>query len=1064
MHIDFVALSLDPLARNGGAWRYAYAPWYAKRRFPALPIAAAIMACLMLHSLPAIAAVGGAARSASHPIPAVTKAPDPGARPVFYQPPPAPLGLAASGDGWSVFSRGVNRINASASVGAETWLATDMGVKVLDRAHKTVTHYTRLDGLPDDRVLAISAAADGAWAIVATRHGEAFGAAVCELKRGSGKWRVLRESPRPIVPALPPNSGANASYLPGGPLENALVSACPEKLCIALSPIRREDHSFAYCFDRRLNVWDEIPALPAAIADRSTLSITWTDVDRDGIWLATTAGLLRYQLREKTWRRYLADRMVYAAAKAEDGTLWLADYLSIAQPVDRNPRAAVDNAPSGHWYATHVLPKTGATTDFPAPDTGIRQSAYGGRIAMMVSGISVIGRSVWLTPAALHPYGNPAPFFRLNTQDGTWHSFPIQSPADVDNIPDAALAQPVLPRSALQTAYYPWRLTEWVCRDASEPPQAATAGNPQLNKDSDGTQWSTDGRTLLQTDPRGAALRRFGLNQLGIPVTPQISTVTVLKGVLYAATNADLQAFDIAGGSWRRVRIPRSNWSNPNDERLIPEGDKLLIGTPSMALRYDPSSQLFGVEATTQNGGFRLLGRIGGIVWLRGPDNLLCKADPQTGEPENVDIAALPAELAGHYEAAMPFGAAGGAIWFRLHDKQAPEKGMFAGYDPIAGTWTRGHPVPTAYPSPPNCFSIGKRVYIPTVEEGASVCCCDMETSQWTVAAPKLPNGHGLQTLTVVSADDNAIWLLDARNRGLMCYHRKTAAWDTFEFPAGVWTPQNGNEAVLSGGTIYLATSLGVWTFDVGNHRWTQLPGFPGREIYLNGITTDRTSVWSIARPSNGNQAFAVRLDKVTRRWSMWGEKEGFPEKAYPANIVSDGSSAWTLASNVCFRFDTAANRWDNVSARLARPLSDQPEAPITIRPDLSSTPYLEIGDIAPDGDSVWLLPRRLVNERDNSAPKPLLVQFDRRTGRYERLAPATGPAVVGSSMQVESDAVWVPASDGVYRFSKASRTWRKIDPPASASLWGHTLTLRAVQKERTYTFYGVDSAVEWKE
>jgi hypothetical protein len=1011
-------------------------------------------------------AAGGAAHSATHPIPIAPNAPPMASRPVYYQPPPAPLGLAASGAGWSVYSRGVNRINASASQGAETWLATDMGVKVLDRAHKTVTHYTRFDGLPDDRVLAITASADGAWAIVASKHGDAPAASVCELKRGASQWRVLRETPRPIVPILPQYSGTNAVYLPGAPLENALVSACPEKLCVALSPVRRGDRAIASCFDRRLNVWDEIPPLPAALADRTTLNITWLDVDRDGIWLATTGGLLRYQLREKTWRRYLPDRMVYAAVKAEDGTLWLADYLASVPAVDPNPKSAIDNTPSGLWFATHVVPKTGLTKDFPVPDAGIRQPAYAARVPMTLAGIVIVGGNLWLTPGARHPYGNPVPFFRLNLQDNSWRSFPVQQPADVDALPDAALAQPALPRATLQAAFYPWRLTDWICKDAAEPPQDAANRNSQVNKESDGSQWSTDSRTIALTDPKGNTLRRFGLSQVAIPVTPQISAVTVLNGILYVSANAEIQAFDLGASTWKRVRVPRSNYSNSSDDRLIADGDRLLIGMPTMALRYDPAAQLFSSEATAQNGGFRLLGRIGGVAWLRGSDNLLCKADAQSGEIETAELAPLPADLAGAYEAAQPFGAAGGLVWFRLRDKKTPEKGMFAGYDPIAAAWKRGHAAPSAYPNPPTCLGAGRRVYLPVVEDGASVCCYDTETDQWSVAAPKPPNGHGLQSLTVVSADADAIWMLDSGTRSLMGYHRKTANWETFEIPLGLWTPQNGNEAILSGDSIYLATSLGVWKFNTGSHLWTQLPGFPSRDLYLNGITTDTANVWSLARPSNSNQAFAVRFDKAARRWTAWGEKEGFPEKAYPAYIVPDGSTAWTLASGVCFRLDAASNRWDNVSARLARPPSEQSDAPITVRPDLSSTPYLEIGAIVPDGDIVWLLPRSLMNDRDKTVQKPLLVEFDRRTGRYERLAPNPGPAamVTGSTMQVDADAVWVPTNEGVYRYSKTERAWRKIGPPASASLWGQTQTLTVVQHDRTYRFYGADLAVEWTE
>ena len=70
----------------------------------------------------------------------------------------------------------------------------------------------------------------------------------------------------------------------------------------------------------------------------------------------------------------------------------------------------------------------------------------------------------------------------------------------------------------------------------------------------------------------------------------------------------------------------------------------------------------------------------------------------------------------------------------------------------------------------------------------------------------------------------------------------------------------------------------------------------------------------------------------------------------------------------------------------------------------------------------------------------------------------------IGNLMQVDTNAVWVPTNEGVYRFDKAARSWRRVDPPPTAQLWGKTVTTRVLQQDRTYVFYGTDSAIEWKE
>jgi len=987
---------------------------------------------------------------------------------VFYQNPAAPLGQVASGAGWSVYSRGVNRINARETRGQQTWLATDMGLKLVDRARGLVTHYTRLDGLPDDRAVAVTSGADAAWAIVETRKGDSPMAALCELPHGSSHWRTARVTARPVVPMAQSPNDPNAGYSLGAPLPTAFVSVCPEKLCVALGPIRNTDKAIAVCFDRRLNTWDDIPPPPGLFTARNILSITWLSVDRDGFWLATTSGMLRYLLREKTWRRLLPDRMIYAATKTDDGALWLASYAPPAEPPTAGPPLAGGREPMGAWFATRVAPKTAATTDFALPLTGFRQPAYGMPVNPTISGISVVGKSVWLSPGARRPYNGPSPFFQLDATTGVWRAYPVQSVTDVDAIPDEALAQPTLPRVTLISAFYPWRLTEWTCRDLPDPPQ--DTANRVLNRDSDGSVWSTDGRTVTQTDARGTVLRRYGLGKIQVAVTPQINAVAALNGVLYATVNGDVEAFDLASETWRRMRMPRNAWSNPADDRLFPAGDRLLVGTPANVFRIDPVTQLFSTECSSQNGGFRLLGASGDSMWLRGPDNLLYRPDPATGDPEAVDPPELPAGISATYDRGQPFAYAGGLVWFKLGDKAAPQKQFVLGLDPVARSWTAGHVTPTNYPNPPTCIAAGARVYVPVVEPDASIACYDMASRSWTIAAPKAPAGKGEISLSIISADDFAFWALDNAGRCLLAFDRHAGTWSAFDLPPNVWVGQYGSESVRVGDAIYLATGGGIWRFQIATRRWTQLPGFIGRDLYLNGLMVAPADIWSIARPGNANQAFAARLTKATGQWTVWGEREGFPERAYPGSVIPNGATAWTLAGAVCFRLDPAANRWDNVSVRLARPEADRNGTPITIRPDLTGVPYLEIAEVAPDAEGAWLLPRRLASQNPATPKRPLLVRFDGRTGRYESLSPdaETSARAIGVAMQVEPDAVWVPTGDGVYRYSIPGRSWTRVDPPANAFLWGKTAAIRVaekgVQHEKICRFYGTDTAIEWKE
>jgi len=1027
---------------------------------PALP--AALYACLVSGMVFSTLGVSAQTRSAVHPL-AVASAPKGQAvRVVNSQSAPEPLGLAVTGQNWSAYSRAVNRINAFAERGSETWLATDMGVKVVDRSRHLVTHFTQLDGLPDNRVLAVATTADSAWSVVAAKHGEALTADLCEYNQTERRWHVLRSAPRPVTPTVVTNYMATNNYVPGAALENCLVSACAEKACFAVSPLKSADHILALVYDRRLKLWDEIPALPEFTADPSTLSITWLNVDRDGVWVASTAGLLRYQFREKHWARYLRDRMVYAATKAEDGTIWAATYVRSTAPIDRNAPAIESNFVSGHWFATHFTPKTGQAVHDQVPAINGRGSGYGIRVPLTFSGISLAGSSVWLTPGSRTPLGTQTPYYRFEIRDASWRSYSSQNPVEIDSVPDIALDQPTLPRGTLQRGSYPWRMREWVCRDAPEDSLSAMSRNPQSSKDLDGTVWVTDGRGLVQTDQRGTVLRRFGTGRVTVPVTPPVSAVTVVNGALYALSSGEVQAYDLNAGTWRRVHLPRSNWSNPADERLIPDGNRVWIGTPATAYRYDPATQLFSVESTTQNGGYRLLGAIGGIAWLRGPDNLLYTADANTGEPEPAEFPQVGPDILAEYERPAPFALESGIMWFRLVGKKEPDRQLYVGYHLGKRKWTAHLAVKRSNQMPPTCATSNDTFYIPLADDTGAIACYNTAADRWSFAATK-PTGTDLQNVSVISADDREIWILDSGRR-LMSFQRREKTWTAHELPAGLWIQQYGNEVVRSGNSIYVATNTGVWEYRIATNEWKALPGFPSREIYLSTLAVDSRAVWSIARPPNGNQAFALRFDKASHQWSYWTEKDGFPERAYPPNIVADGAGAWVLAAGYCYHLSPGADRWENVSARIGQ-IAEPPKGVVAVKAaEDNPATWAQVSALESDGDAVWMLMASRVGKTANGSSAPLVVRFDRASSRLDYLEPGTelGPNVVGSGLQVDHAAVWVPTQAGVFRLDKTNNKWRKVDPPAAAAVWSQFTTQRVTETGNTVMFFGADTAIRW--
>ena len=394
-----------------------------------------------------------------------------------------------------------------------------------------------------------------------------------------------------------------------------------------------------------------------------------------------------------------------------------------------------------------------------------------------------------------------------------------------------------------------------------------------------------------------------------------------------------------------------------------------------MALRFDPKSQLFAVESLRRAADFRLLGSLAGTTWFRGPDNLLYRTDPQLGEPVTVETGALPPEIAGKYEPQPPFGLGGGAVWFRLKDKKDPQRGMIAGYDPVARVWTPGHAIPSFNPNPPTCLEAGGRVYLPTVETDAAVLCYDPKAAQWSIAAPSAPQSRGHQTLTVVSVDDEGgIWMLDGAMRSLMYYQRRSASWQLFEC-----RPVSGS-----------ARPATKWC-DLA----TRFPGDLSRRVEFRdrNAQMDPASRYSRSRHIPERTYFGSRLHLVHRTTRKWepGVRGAFRQSDAPVDRLGTkgGFSGEVLSGrhragrrhrvgDGVERLLSARCRGEQVGQRFRKarspgfrpgPQSDR------CAPGSLATPFLEIAEVVPDGDSVWLLPRQGVNQGGKLERNPLLVR-----------------------------------------------------------------------------------------
>lgn len=556
------------------------------------------------------------------------------------QPPYAPTSLVFQNNEWMLFSRAVNYVTCYAQQGDELWLGTQMGVKLVNRRRKTVRHFTRLEGLPGDAVVAIAAERDAAWCLTQISKSGNFFVALCRFDKKKEQWETLREMPRSS-----PKTSMPTYYTAGIELDRNDILIAPDYICVATSPVSRSADFVLYLFDKRQRRWSEVAWDPNLRADYPFLNVTLLDADRDSMWLGTNAGLLRYRLRERKWERFLPDRLIWAGA-SEDGAFWLANSVRVIPPTPMTDRG---------WLLTRFALKTSETKDYVRPTQSGSGSYYRPGVGLP-TGVSVADGGIWVTTWGNEGGSARAGFHFLNLKTEQWRTYTPQNAQDMEFVPDAALCHPTFPRFTLLTVYVPHRFPDWFCAEEKLPPSATLTEtySSRIEEAGGNVVWTVqDNNVLVRTERESQRVERFPLTA-STALTPPVHALALLGDRLFALLSDGIQSLDLRSGNWRKMNLPLLSGSSLNtySTRLLADGEHLWVGDERMGLRYDPKSDQFSVAADYAGKYLRLLGMTEGTLWLIDGSNNPFRADLKGGPVEQVEFL-LPPNVRPHPNARL---------------------------------------------------------------------------------------------------------------------------------------------------------------------------------------------------------------------------------------------------------------------------------------------------------------------------------------------------------------------------------------------------------------------------
>lgn len=985
-------------------------------------------------------------RSAEHPAATAPSRTTTGS-PWLIQPPYAPTSLVFQSAEWSLMSRSVNYITCHAQQGDELWLGTQMGVKLVDRRRKTVRHFTRLEGLPSDFVVALAAEQDAAWCLTQTAKSGKFFVALCRFDRKREQWETLREVPRPF-----PKTSMPTYYTVGIELDNNDIIIAPDYICIATSPVPRSADIMFYLFDKRQRRWSEVAWDPNLRADYPFLNVTLLDADRDNVWLGTNAGLLRYRVRERQWQRFLPDRMIWAGA-SEDSAFWLANSL---RAVPSSPMPLTDRG----WLLTRFALKTSETQDYVRP-TQSGSGSYYRPGAGLPTGVSVADGGIWATTWGSESGSARAGFHFLNLKTEQWRVYTPQNAQDMEFVPDAALRHPTIPRSTLLVTYAQHRFPDWFCAEEKLPVSVSLSTSAErytarIEEQEGSVVWTVqDNNVLVRAERESQRVERFPLTA-STALTPPVHALALLGDRLFALMSDGIQSLDLRSGNWRKVSLPLSSGSSLDTYsiRLLAEGDDLWVGNDRMALRHDPKSDQFSVAADYAGKYLRLFGISEDSLWLIDASSHPLRADLKGGPLEQVEFL-LPFEVQPRLNARpQPMAVVGNIFWFTLNvQPTGGASNALIGYDVKAKEWIAPLYLRSSTFRPRSILRAGDTVFVAaTYEEAGSVQSYNVKTRRWEAVTTRLPIESGsFSPLILISVDNASIWGMDAERMVLWEFDRKAKTWTAHHNP-GRQTYQSATDvAVRWGDVIFVASREGLWRFSVSQREWQRVPILTLDGLNLSYLVNDEKAVWAMCSQSRSSQYYAARFDRTTKQWMIYGEESGFPERMSPSRLIVDGETAWVFAANEVYRLNPKTNRWQNLS----RELSDDAKVRVIVR------------SLVPDGQYVWMLTSGVSLTSSLGANEKMprvspLVRYDKTSGAFTQFDPELTATHNGRSLLVERDAVYVATSLGFYRFDKAAQTWSKVEPPLPFPAGSASFADRIVRANGALWFMSGGGVIRW--
>ena len=380
--------------------------------------------------------------------------------------PSLPLARVSNDQTGLLFSLDGNRHTVAVPApGGGWWLGTPSGVKRVDKDGKARL-YTVADGLPAAFIEAVALAPDGttycvarggtvpqynniAWKYLAAEH--ALPRSLCVYDAEADRWRVLKTVTAPTRPSDNYGGQYHSNNLPTPGL--SLLAAAADRVVFVPAVLRGDaDTEMGWVYQPANGQITALPWDEATRTDNALILVRGLQVERRGLTLASSIGVLQWDWNKATWRRLVPNVSADVAVFSGD-TVYLVgrDRQSLRVEAAKTPFAPQGEEEARPWHLTRLDLVTGKTDTFTPPATAssaetvplgsaspFNRPADTDLTVHAPVALSVgADGTVWTTHRGVAPGGMVAytgprgPFYggwmRLDPK-GTWTAYPLRRP------------------------------------------------------------------------------------------------------------------------------------------------------------------------------------------------------------------------------------------------------------------------------------------------------------------------------------------------------------------------------------------------------------------------------------------------------------------------------------------------------------------------------------------------------------------------------------------------------------------------------------------------------------